>query len=204
MNALDYLNQISANVNQPAKTGFLDKKMKIVLGVLGGVILLFVIFIAVAGGSSSKSQPTASTELGRLYMRASELSKTITNYNRSVSHSTLRSNGAQLSTLLTEITTTTSTYLSKNLGIETKSLALSDSDAANINKLNADLEKARLNGLLDRTYAHEMGYQIDYLLIIEESIRKKTTDSILTAFIQSSTNSLTLLKDAFQNYSESD
>ena len=203
MNDLDYLNQISTNVNQPAKTGFFDKRMKIILGVLGGVILLFII-IAMLSGNSSNSQPTTTSELSRLYLRASELSKTITNYNSSVSHSTLRSNGAQLSTLLTEITTTTSTYLSNNLGIEANKLTLSGTDATIIQKLNDDLNKARLNGLLDRTYAHEMDYQIDYLLIIEESIGKKTSESILSAFIDSSTKSLTLLKEAFHNYSESD
>jgi hypothetical protein len=203
MNDLEYLNQISAKTNQPAKTGLFDKKMKIVLGALGGVIILAIILMSVIGNSSD-SKSNVSSELSRLYTRATELNKTITNYNRSVSHSTLRSNGAQLSTLLTEVTANASTYLSKNLGIETKKLAMTEKDSANIKKLNADLEKARLNGLLDRTYAHEMDYQIDYLLIIEESIYKKTSESYLKAFIESSTSSLNLLKESFHNYSESD
>ena len=203
MNDLEYLNQISTKANQSAKTGLFDKKMKIVLGILGGVILLVVVLMSVVGNSSN-SESTVSSELSRLYTRATELNKTITNYNRSVSHSALRSNGAQLSTLLTEVIANSSTYLSKNLGIEPKKLTITGKDAANIKKLNSDLEKARLNGLLDRTYAHEMEYQIDYLLIIEESIQKKTSESYLKAFIESSTNSLNLLKESFHNYSESD
>lgn len=203
MNDLEYLNQISAKANQSSKTGFFDKKMKIVLGVLGGVILLAIILMSI-GGNSSTPEATVSSELTRLYTRASELSKTITKYNSSISHSALRSNGAQLSTLLTEITTSTSSYLTNNLGTDPKKLTLTESDAANISKLDDDLKKARLNGLLDRTYAHEMDYQIDYLLIIEESIHKKNSDSYLNAFIESSSSSLTLLKESFHNYSESD
>ena len=203
MNDLEYLNQISAKANQSSKTGFFDKKMKIVLGVLGGVILLAIILMSI-GGNSSTPEATVSSELTRLYTRASELSKTITKYNSSISHSALRSNGAQLSTLLTEITTSTSSYLTNNLGTDPKKLTLTESDAANISKLDDDLKKARLNGLLDRTYAHEMDYQIDYLLIIEESIHKKNSDNYLNAFIESSSSSLTLLKESFHNYSESD
>ena len=203
MNDLEYLNQISTKANQSSKTGFFDKKMKIVLGVLGGVILLAIILMSI-GGNSSTPEATVSSELTRLYTRASELSKTITKYNSSISHSALRSNGAQLSTLLTEITTSTSSYLTNNLGTDPKKLALTESDAANISRLDDDLKKARLNGLLDRTYAHEMDYQIDYLLIIEESIHKKNSDSYLNAFIESSSSSLTLLKESFHNYSESD
>lgn len=203
MNDLEYLNQISAKANQSSKTGFFDKKMKIVLGVLGGVILLAIALMSI-GGNSSTPEATVSSELTRLYTRASELSKTITKYNSSISHSALRSNGAQLSTLLTEITTSTSSYLTNNLGTDPKKLTLTESDAANISKLDDDLKKARLNGLLDRTYAHEMDYQIDYLLIIEESIHKKNSDSYLNAFIESSSSSLTLLKESFHNYSESD
>lgn len=203
MNDLEYLNQISAEANKSSKTGFLDKKMKIVLGVLGGVILLAIILMSLGGGSSTP-KATVSSELSRLYTRSSELNKTIANYNQSIGHSALRSYGTQLSTLLTEITTNTSSYLSKNLGIESKNLTITASDAANIETLKIDLEKARLNGILDRTYAHEMDYQIDYLLIIEESIRKKTSETYLSTFIESSINSLNLLKESFHNYSESD
>lgn len=203
MNDLEYLNQISAEANKSSKTGFLDKKMKIVLGVLGGVILLAIILMSLGGGSSTP-KATVSSELSRLYTRSSELNKTIANYNQSIGHSALRSYGTQLSTLLTEITTNTSSYLSKNLGIESKNLTITASDAANIETLKTDLEKARLNGILDRTYAHEMDYQIDYLLIIEESIRKKTSETYLSTFIESSINSLDLLKESFHNYSESD
>ncbi len=203
MNDLEYLNQISAGVNQPAKTGLFDKKMKIVLAALVGVVLLLVILLSVAGGSS-KPDVTLASELSRLYTRTNELNKTITTYNPSVHHSTLRSNGASLSTLLVEISSTSSSYLTHDLAIELSAIAAPESDNTIISNLNASLENARLNGVLDRKYASEMYYQIIYLLNIEDSVDKRTSDSSLKSFLESSKNSLLLLEDAFHNFSESD
>jgi hypothetical protein len=203
MNDLEYLNQISAGVNQPAKTGLLDKKMKIVLAVLGGVVLLLIISLSVAGGSS-KPEATLASELGRLYTRTNELNKTITTYNPSVHHSTLRSNGASFSTLLVEISSTSSSYLTHSLGVELGTIAVPESDSTIINNLNTSLENARLNGILDRKYASEMYYQIIYLLNLEDSVDKRTNDNTLKSFLESSRNSLLLLEDTFHNFSESD
>ena len=203
MNDLEYLNQISAGVNKPAKTNFFDKKMKIIAAVLGGVVLLLIILMAVAGNSSN-TESTVATELGRLYTRTNELNKTVTTYNPSVNHSTLRSNGASFSTLLAEISSTSSTYLTHNLGTELGTITVPDSDTLVINNLNASLENARLNGVLDRKYASEMYYQIIYLINIEEAVSKKTSDSTLKTFLESSETSLLLLEDAFHNFSESD
>ena len=205
MNDLEYLNQISASVNKPAKTGLLDKKMKIVLGVLGGVILLFIVLIVATAGSAPKSdEPTAASELIRLNIRAEELNKTVNTYNTHVRSSSLRSTGSQFSSILTEIATSSSVYLTQNLGVNPKSIAAPADDAAIITELNATLERARLNGLLDRQYAYEMYYQVRRLFNLEESVEKRTNDSIIRAFLDSSKKSLTLIEESFQNFSGAD
>lgn len=203
MNDLEYLNQISAKVNQPVQTGFFDKKMKIVLGVLVGIVILFIIIAATAGGSS-KTESTVTSELGRLYTRSTEVNKTIAKYNSNVRSSSLRSNAAQLSTILTEISSSSSNYLTTTLGIDPKAVAATAEDALDIENLNKDLETARLNGVLDRKFASEMYYQIRHLLTIERSIYTKTKDATLKASIDSSGNSLSILEESFRNFSESD
>ncbi|MBR5389368.1 hypothetical protein IK146_02305 [Candidatus Saccharibacteria bacterium] len=203
MNDLEYLNQISAKVNQPAQTGFFDKKMKIVLGALVGIVILFII-IAVAAGGSSKTESTVPSELGRLYTRSTEVNKTIAKYNSNVRSSSLRSNAAQLSTILTEVSSSSSNYLTATLGIDLKGVVMTAEDALDIENLNKDLETARLNGILDRKFASEMYYQIRYLLTIEQSVYTKTKDATLKASIDSSGNSLSILEESFRNFSESD
>ncbi|MBQ1528579.1 hypothetical protein IIZ77_02960 [Candidatus Saccharibacteria bacterium] len=198
MNDLEYLNQISAGVNQqPKPTGFFDKKMKIVFGILAGVLILFIILLA-AGGSSKAPEVTATSELNRLYTRSNELIKTVSTYNGSVRSSSLRSTGTSLSTLLTELSSTSASYLG-----DAKVDDADPDDAQNLTELNNTLEKARLNGILDRNYAHEMDYQIRYLLIIEDSVREKTTDANLKSYLTSSAESLSRLGDTFNNFSES-
>ena len=198
MNDLEYLNQISAGVNQqPKSAGFFDKKMKIVVGVFAGVLLLFIILL-IAGGSSKTPEITATSELNRLYTRSNELIKTVSAYNGSVRSSSLRSTGTSLSTLLTELSSTSASYLG-----DAKTDELDPDDAKNLAEFSYTLEKARLNGILDRSYAHEMDYQIRYLLIIEDSVREKTTDANLKSYLTSSAESLSRLGDTFNNFSES-
>ncbi len=198
MNDLEYLNQISAGVNRQQKpVGFFDKKMKIIFGVFAGVLLLFIVLIA-ANGSSQTPEVTATSELNRLYSRSNELIKTISDYNGSVRSSSLRSTGASLSTLLTEVSSTSASYLG-----DTKSDELTADDAQNLTDLVASLENARLNGILDRHYASEMYYQIRYLLIIEDSVRNRTADANLKSYLDSSYTSLSHLGETFNNFSES-
>ena len=205
MNDLDYLNQISQGVSKPAAQsgGFLDKKMKIVLGVLGGVIVFFIIVMA-ALGSSSTQEKTDLTEIGRLNWRSNELIKVINTYNGALNHSSLRSSGASLSTLLTEISATTQKYLQDSATEDEAATTATptSSDTQIIQNLNTSLTKAKLNGLLDRTYANEMYYQIRWLIALEESVTKKSNDEVLKKYLGSSTESLTRLQDAFYKFSE--
>lgn len=202
MNDLEYLNQISAGVPKPvANTGFFDKKMKLIVSILAGAILLLVVLVATMS-SSSTPETTAPSELARLYARANDLTATINEYNGSVRSSSLRSTGASFSTLLAEISNSTSTYLT-NYGVDPGGAVATGDDAALITELNSSLKNARLNGLLDRNYASEMYYQIRYLLVIEESVYNKTSDSSLKSYLESSSDSLSRLGNTFYNFSES-
>lgn len=203
MNDLEYLNQISAGVKKPAQnTGFFDKKMKTIIGALAGVILLLIVLVSVAGSSPSTPESTASTEFGRLKVYSDELIKTITTYNGSVRSSSLRSTGTSFSTLLTDISSRSTTYLTE-LGADPTAITATSSDTKILSDTTSSLESARLNGILDRRYASEMYFQIRYIINIESTISNKTTNSAIKAYLNDSTNSLKRLGDTFYNFSES-
>ena len=200
MNDLEYLNQISAKP-APVQPTLFDKKTKLILIVAATVLLLVVILAAVAG-SSSGSEPTATSELSRLYQRSDTLEKTLTTYTPSVKSSALRSSAASLSTILAELKSTSNTYFTAS-GAKLEDYPLPTADSKNLTAMSSALESARLNGILDRTFAHELDYQIRYLIIIEDSTLAKSSDSSLTTFLKSSKASLERLRDTFASFSES-
>ena len=202
MNDLEYLNQISAKP-APVKPTLFDKKTKLIAIIAGATILLAIIFMSISGSSSS-SEPTATSEFSRLFNRSTELEKTLQTYTPSVKSSSLRSSATTLSTLVTELKTTTKNYLINTLAVKPENYPLTKTDSSQITALNAALEKARLNGILDRTFAFEIYYEIQHLTVIEDSalaLISKSSD--LSAFLTSSKESLEKLGETFNAFSES-
>ena len=203
MNDLEYLNQISAKPAQAQSSSFFDKKTKIIFIIFGVVLLLAIVLMISLSSSQSSSEPTETSELSRLYRRSESLEKSISAYQSSIKASSLRSSVTSLSALITGLKTTSSNYLTKTLGVELSAYPITASDAAAITSLNSALENARLNGILDRVAASEFYYQIAHLIVIEESVLKKTSNSELKDFLSSSVESLSLLDETFYSYSES-
>lgn len=207
MNDLDYLNQISAEVNskatKPSLLNLFGDKTKYIFGAIVLVLILFIVLAVSSSSSKTENIPTATSELGRLYVRSEALIKTISEYNPKVSKPSIRSTGSSFSTLLTDISATASSHLAAS-GVKADSLSGTADDTALINELNANLEAGRLNGteILNRTYANEMYYQIRYLMTIEKSIIDKTTNQQLRTYLETSKASAEHLGDAFKNYSE--
>lgn len=199
MNDLDYLNQISAPA-APAKTPFLDKKFKIVFVILAIVIVLFIAISSIL--SSLPQESTVEIELGRLYNNSSSIISTINTYNSSIKSSDLRSAGASLNTILTELTSDTENSLKTVYALTPTSFALTSEDSAALDKTNSTLESAKLNALLDDYYASEISYQISRLLIIEDLILAKTSSPTIVEPISSSYSSLEQLKNTFSGFSE--
>ena len=203
MNDLDYLNQISANVtpSKQATGGFFDKKTKMIAIILGAVLLIAIILMIAM--SSAPSEPTTSDELDRIYQRTNSLEETVTEYSKNLKSSTLRSSAASLSTLLANMKSSTESFLDTKYGAKPAKEASAD-DTKLIEDTTTTLEKARLNGILDRYFAKEMYYQIEKLLILENAAAKKTSDEEIIEFLQSTFDSLSRLSDTFDNFSEAD
>lgn len=205
MNDMAYLQQISAeNRSAPASNALSDlfsgKTFKI-LSVL--VVVTLVVILALSVISAAMPKPaTVDSDLSRIYLRSESLLETIKTYNSSVKSSELRAAGASLSAVLTDLSSSSAATLESAYGLKTSDLKLSSADSALLSKTSDALASAKLNGLLDRSYASELSYQISHLLLLEDSALSKTSDSAVSDYLASSKSSLENLNLVFSNFSE--
>ena len=203
MNSLEYLNQISTPVKSPvAKPSLLSGlNKKVILIALGIIAALIIAIIAVSYFSSRSTEIPELAPLNSLYLRIDNLSKTIDSYNDKIKSPALRSSGRSLAVILSNDKTELSSLLASDYGEKVSALKLDSALSKEIADYQASLEKARLNGLLDRTYASELAYQVSILLIYETSASEKTSNSKVKTFLSSSSESLETLKSDLEKFS---
>ena len=200
-----YLQQISAE-NRPASSGnslgdlFSGKAFKIA-GIFTVVALVIIIALSIISAAMPKPV-TAESDLSRIYLRSNTLLDTIKTYNSSVKSSELRAAGASLSAVLTDLSSSTSSTLETSYDIKASDLSLPSVDAVALEKSATALSSAKLNGILDRSYASELSYQISYLILLEDSALSKSLDSTAADYLSTSRSSLITLQASFSNFSE--
>lgn len=202
MNDLEYLNSISASTIPPKPTAPLfNKTVKIIFGAFIGII-----FIAIAAllliPILTPEEVNPSADLSSVYFRASSLEKIVSSYNSKVSSASLRAAGTSLDAVLTDLSSRSSQTLTEKYHINPQKLSVSTSEQNSFETTTSKLETARLNGLLERSYASEVSYQISRLLIVEKSVLGKNPDTATQEYITSSYDSLSHLYDSFSNFSE--
>lgn len=198
MNNLEYLNQIS-KTSRPVKTGAKAQGFGTIIKIAIAGVAIFVILLIVGAIIGKKSNPTAN--LGpQIYLRTSNLEKTVTTYNRSLRSSKLRSIGLTLSSTLTAaINQMDPTF--KNSASSNKELSTSESEYTT--SLESTLTDAKLNGMLDRTYANQMLLQTSLLLsMLEQAINHTSDENLKNIYSQYQSNLATSNSD-LANYSAS-
>ena len=65
-----------------------------------------------------------------------------------------------------------------------------------------ELFEAKINGILDRIYAHKMAYEISLVTSREIQLYKSTNNENLKGILDTSYNSLSNLYDKFNDFSE--
>ena len=171
---------------------------------IGGAVILFILIMVVGmmlggkgGGSKQKS-----TEL---MLHLDNTASIIDKYQPSVKSSELRSNAASLRGVLQNTSKELATY------IETK---YNQKDAQKVDKklteqaklemdaLDSDLFEAKINGLLDRIFAHKMASEISAFQDAESALVKSDSSEELRAFLKTSYDSLNNLYSKFNDFSE--
>ncbi len=202
MNSLEYLNSIShpAQAASAPSVSLLDQKpVKIGLFALIGVAILAIILMLL-GNNSTPSGPAELGNLEVLYSRLTDLSSKVSTYNKQIKSSSLRSAGGSLSAIITNTTSTLSSLLASDYGVEPEKIVPSAELSKEFEDSLATLEKARLNGLLDRAYANELEYAVSVILAVEDSALGKTENESLKSALESSTSSLKNIESDLKNY----
>lgn len=201
MDNISYLNQISSEANpekEPKKplseTLFSNKNLKIFILVAGGLIVLSIFF-----GIISNALNRESDYLPRLGMRSENIYSLVKTYNSKVKNPSLRAAGSSLSATLEVINATVPSYVGKSYEAPE---FVADEESEILSGMSVALAEAKINGLLDRTYARQLAYGISLLVSLEEEVYENTTDSSVKAFITSSKESLNTILPAFSEYSD--
>ena len=203
MEGQDYLNQISAKV-RPEKQSKMDKiKSSKLFWIVAGGIILFII-IMIIGGILSGAKTSGKELAFSLKLHLDNTEEVIQEYQSKVKSSTLRSSSASLYSILsntnrdlTELITTLYNYNEKSV-----SQTLTEQAQLELDGLKADLFEAKINGNLDRIYAHKMTYEISMIMNEENKLYDNTSSDELKKVLETSYSSLENLYDKFNDFSE--
>lgn len=204
MDNQEYLNQISAQVapktNKGGMSGLLHSKF-VLVGIIGivGLILLAIVGAVLNSGKSNEKSTVLT-----LRLHVNSTVDVIDEYQKHVKSSILRSSSASLKTILSATDTDLKNYISeKYTGKSDKSeKKIEETAAKEKEELLNELFNAKINGLLDRTYAHQMAYQITNIMNEETSLYNSTKNDALKEILSHSFDSLENLYSEFNDFSE--
>lgn len=202
MDGQEYLKQISVS-NRPVKQksgGFFSSKY-FMLGMCALILLILIIIIGAILSSkknSEKNLPYA------LLLHIDNTAELIQKYQPEVKSSNLRSSSASFYGVLTNTSKSLTDYLTEKYNYKEKDINKNVVEETTLNKdgLETDLFEAKINGVLDRIYAHKMAYEISILNNEEDKIVNTTGDSGLKEILTTSQSGLEALYEKFNSFSE--
>lgn len=204
MDNFAYLNEISASnrpVKNPAAAPKSLKTATIVKIVAAGAVLFFLLMAvgALVGNLKGKTDSL----LKQLYLRTTNMSTIMEDYNRDLKSSDLRSLAASLAGTLTNATN----QLAGVMGAEdpedaAPDAATTEEETAVLNELNTSLTNARLNGILDRAYANLVGLQVSLMMSMISELEARTDDAELLKVLGTYRGNLEVLHQGFEAYDD--
>lgn len=203
MDGKEYLNQISA-MNRPEmkakKSKLLSSKFFIVglIGVIG--LIIIIIFEAILSGNKGGEKNLSI----KLLLHVNNTASVIQEYQPLVKSSDLRSSSASLYSVLSNTSRDMTDYLTTKYNYKEKEVSKDLVESAGLAKdgLEADLFEAKINGVLDRIYAHKMAYEISLIMTEESKIINIVGNTPIGESLTASYNSLNNLYDNFNDFSE--
>lgn len=203
MDGQEYLNKISAS-NRPVKKSKLGELLSSKVVMWGAVAVVALVIIIVMGSLIGGSKKDVKSLGAALMLHTKNTADIISEYQNSIKSSELRANAASLNQVLTVTNKDLSDYMSQKYSLQTKNISKDISAQANTEKdgLNSELFEAKINGNLDRIFAHKMSYEISLVGTEESRIIKATSDSNLKELLEKNYSSLENLYDKFNDFSE--
>ena len=204
MDGQEYLNQISASNKPTSKTkgkgGILSSKF-VMVGLIGLVALVVIIILgALLGGGKGGEKNLAIS----LKLHIENTTEEVKKYQSDVKSSELRSYSASFAGVLDDTKNKLDEYMTEKYGSKESKADKKLTEAAKTakDKLDSELFEAKINGILDRIFAHKMAYEIALLRTEETQLDKSTKSDSLKETLSTSLGSLEKLYDNFNNFSE--
>jgi hypothetical protein len=187
--SIDYLNQIAPKPHKPG----LSSKLRVIFIALGGLVILTIILMIFAGlgPKTDASQHLAA--------RLQSTQTIVDGAQTNLKSSQLRSLNSNLSIYLTNANRDIVTPLQNN-GIRVTKLNKSIVTQENGAAISARLEDARLNAVYDRTYAREMSYQLETIMLSMQQIYTTTKSQSLKTFLLAAYDNLTPIQKGFSDF----
>ena len=202
MDNQEYLKQISSTVRPEKKsTSFLSSIFFKVI--VGGVVALIVIIIA--GSVITGSKTSVKERAISLKLHIESTLSVISDYHPNLKSSGLRSSSASLSGVLSNTNRDLTNYIEEKYsykGNSSENKKFREEAEAHKNELADDLFEAKINGILDRIFAHKMAFEIALIVSDEKSIYDASGNEDLKSIMSTSFDSLNNLYDKFNDFSE--
>lgn len=202
MEGQEYLNQISATSKPMAvkKEGLFSSKLFIWI-MIALAALVFIVIVGSIIGSGKDGEK----DLGyALRLHLTNTGSAINTYQDNIKSSELRSNSASLYSVLSNTNRELSNYLSAKYKIKDSDIdkkIVAEATTA-FNALSTELFQAKINGILDRVFAHKMAYEITLLLSEEKKLIEVSKNEALDEALTTSYKSLENLYPKFNEFSE--
>jgi hypothetical protein len=190
--SIDYLNQIAPEQKKPGMSN------KLFLVIAGGALLLAMIvgiFALTGGGAGGPTQ-----KMQTLAARLKTLQTVSDKAQKNIKSGELRSSNSSLTLFLTNANRDVVAPFSKN-GVDIKKIDKNITTKEAGTDLTKRLDDARLNAVFDRTYAREMGYQLDTVGALMKDIYTNSNSKSLKEFLVTTDNNLLPIKKQFKEFS---
>ncbi|MEI6850873.1 MAG: hypothetical protein WCK26_02820 [Candidatus Saccharibacteria bacterium] len=188
----NYLDQIAPK--KSGKADFLKRKPIMIGGIVLAVFFVITIIAAISGGMSG-----GTANIKRLSARLTTTQNTVTLTTSNLKSTKLRALNSRLGIYLTNTIRDFTPILTANK-IDAKkvdkNMIASESNA----KMLSILEDARLNAILDRTYAREMAYQLDTVLTLMKQIYSTSSSKSTKTFLDDAYKNLEPIQTEFADF----
>ena len=207
MDGQQYLQQI-AESNRPMPKGggkggisrLLSSKFLLVGAIGLGLLIVIIIIGAILGGNKSGVKDLSY----ELKLHLDNTTGVIQEYQQFVKSSELRSNSASLQGVLSNTSRDLTSYLEEKYDFRDNDISKAMEEEAELvrDELNNELFESKINGILDRIFAHKMAYETSLLMAEEEQLANNSGDEALTELLDTSYQSLENLYNKFNDFSE--
>ena len=173
----------------------------LLVGAIGlGLLIVIIIIGAILGGNKGGAKNLSY----ELKLHLDNTTEVIQEYQQYVKSSELRSNSASLQGVLSNTSRDLVSYLEEKYDFRDSDISKATEEEAELAKdeLANELFEAKINGILDRIYAHKMAYETSLLMAEEDQLADNSGDEALTELLDTSYKSLENLYNKFNDFSE--